>query len=419
MMAVMQSWSVSAEESRTQTASRSIEKPAHKSGYESDPGFSGPAATGAQLEEDDIVKKPVFRFPAFDRAFKPWFDKKRQLKEEHGLAIGFDYRSLYQSASDVPAGVDDSASSGIFRMLGKWELLNRGTKNVGALVFSVENRHAYGDDIAPADLGFSIGYLGIPGTLFSDVDTILGDFNWQQLLNDGQTGLIIGRYDPNDFFDVLGYQNPSTSFQNAAILLDTSIALPDWSTGIGVGHWLNEQWYIKGAINDANGVAAKTNFFDDSGELYTTAELGWSPSRAQRYFNNIHVTAWHVDEREKAGVGESDGIAVGANWTFDEKLMLFLKAGWSDGPAPLYNESVTAGMIYYVAARSDLVGLGINWGDPADDSLREQVTSELFYRLQLAENLAITPSIQLLDNPSLNPAEDKIWLTGVRLRVSF
>jgi len=389
-----------------------------KSGFEPDTSFAGPGSTRSQLAEDDEVKKSVLRYPEFDHWLKPWFDRKAKLNKEYGLQLGGAYTSLYQSASDALDGAQDSAGSGILRLSGRWSLFNRDSKNTGALVFSVDNRHAY-TDIPPASLGFEVGYLGIPGTLFSDIDTVLGDLNWQQYLNGGQTGLIVGRYDPNDFFDVLGYANPWTAFQNLAVLFNTTIALPDWSTGIGLGHWINDQWYALGAVNDVNGVATSTEFFEDFDELYTTAEIGWSPSRAQRYLSNIHVTLWHADEREEAGVEQSEGVAIGANWTVDETWMAFFKAGWSDGSAPLYQQSVTVGTLYHFASRSDLVGLGLNWGKPADDALDNQVTGELFYRLQLAQNLALTPSLQLFVDPALNPNEDQIWLASMRVRFSF
>ncbi|MHC4711900.1 MAG: carbohydrate porin [Planctomycetota bacterium] len=69
--------------------------------------------------------------------------------------------------------------------------------------------------------------------------------------------------------------------------------------------------------------------------------------------------------------------------------------------------------------RTDLTGLALNWGNPADSSLRDQTTAELFYRLQLAQNLAITPSVQLLIDPALNPDEDLIWVFGLRTRLTF
>ncbi|MCP4259968.1 MAG: carbohydrate porin, partial [Planctomycetes bacterium] len=92
---------------------------------------------------------------------------------------------------------------------------------------------------------------------------------------------------------------------------------------------------------------------------------------------------------------------------------------WSDGEAPLMNGSVTLGGFYYFAHRSDLIGLAANWGEPADGSLGDQYTGELFYRFQFAHILAITPSVQLLVDPSLNPNEDQIWIFGLRARLTL
>jgi porin len=248
---------------------------------------------------------------------------------------------------------------------------------------------------------------------------VLNDFNWQQNLNGGRSGFIIGRYDPSDYLDVHGFSNPWTTFQNLSILFNPSIALPDTSVGLGFGHYFNDQWYGLATANDANGVLDDIGFFEDGFELYKSVELGWSPSRDQRYFKNAHVTAWHTDTRHNAGVPESWGVAATANWTFKEKWGPFARVGFSEGDAPLLNKSVTAGLIRYFEKRSDLFGLGVNWGEPAADSLRDQYTVEMFYRLQLAQNVAITPSVQFLIDPAGNPTESDTTVFGLRARFTF
>jgi porin len=82
------------------------------------------------------------------------------------------------------------------------------------------------------------------------------------------------------------------------------------------------------------------------------------------------------------------------------------------------NRKATVGFIQRFHRR-DLVGLGLNWGDPSNDALRDQYSTELFYRFQFSQNFAITPSVQLLIDPALNPTEDKIWIIGVRARLSL
>lgn len=50
---------------------------------------------------------------------------------------------------------------------------------------------------------------------------------------------------------------------------------------------------------------------------------------------------------------------------------------------------------------------------------REQVNAEAFYRFHLTPNLAITPDLQAIWNPSLNPGVDMLWVASLRARVTF
>jgi len=391
----------------------------HKSGYKSDtPQLGGPSSVPSQLEEDDLVKQPAVRFPSIDRVLQPWFDWKKEINEKYNLQIGVDYVSLYQGASDSITG-ENNAASGIFRMFGRWTPLGRGTQNPGSLVFKVEHRHRIGTDITPAELSTNIGYLGQTGPLFTDVGLILNDLNWRQAFNNGKSGFIVGRYDPNDFIDAMIYASPWTGFQNLAIILNTTIAIPDASYGVGASTFIRDQWFVQGSVNDANGTIDNLEFFEDGSEFFSTAEVGWTPAKEHRYSRNIHVTYWHVDERETKGIPESDGITLGGIWYSGKNWMPFARLGWSDGLASLMQKTITVGIAHLFNSRSDVIGLGVNWGDPGEDTLREQYTTELFYKFQLSQNFAITPSAQWLINPALNPNEDSLWIFGLRMRMSL
>jgi porin len=43
----------------------------------------------------------------------------------------------------------------------------------------------------------------------------------------------------------------------------------------------------------------------------------------------------------------------------------------------------------------------------------------VFYRFQLTEQLAITPDIQYLVDPALDPDEDNLWVFGLRARLAL
>lgn len=391
-----------------------------KTGYAKErPRFGGRTSPEGEIVESDTELDPAFRFPKIDAAMEPWTAWKTELNEDSGIAFSAHYSTMYQGLSDALPGTDDKSSAGVLRGTMQWTPVGRGTANKGTLNVMLDHRHGF-RDTTPAGIANSAGYIGLTGLFYNDMGFAVINLNWQQGFNDGDTGFIVGRYDPNDYMNVLGYVNPWTIFSNLAINLDASVALPDSSWGIGAGHWLTDQFYVIGGINDANGLGSDDlEFFDGGAEFFKYAHVGWSPSKSDRYFKNIHLLAWDVDEREDAGVPSSNGFALAANWTFNERWMPFTRLGFSKGAAPIYNESFTVGLIRKFMFRSDLVGISANWGASPDNSFRDQTTIEAFWRFQFSQGFAITPSLQLLKDPALNDQDDEVWVFGLRMRLEF
>jgi len=380
--------------------------------------FAAPSSAQGQLAESHQLKKARYLSTEFKSGFESWETWKKEIKEESYFDFAGHYASMYQHISNTIEGANSDGSAGVLRLTGSWTIVGRDTPNSGALVATVDHRHAY-QNTTPAELASNAGYLGLTGTFFSDIGTALIYLNYQQTLNDGNTGFVIGRMDPNDYQGVLGYVNPWVTFTNIAILLDATVSFPDSSWGVGVGTWLNDQWYVLGGINDANGLATDNlEFLDGGSEFYTYAHVGWSPSKAERYTANVHIMAWHVDERVDVGLEESQGFAMAANWTFDEKWMPFARLGFSEGSAPIYNRSATAGLMYSFEDSSNQMGVAVNWGSPPN-GLEDQTTVEAFWNVYLGKHFAITPDIQYLKNPSLNTESDHAWVYGMRTRFTF
>ncbi|MEP4146088.1 MAG: carbohydrate porin [Halioglobus sp.] len=380
--------------------------------------FGSPNTPSRLLIEEDLRTEPLLRFPEIDDSLQGWWDFKSQVNQEYGLRFGTDYTAYYQHLSESLTD-EDYAFSGILRVYGEWTPFNREDTNAGRLVFKVDNRHKITGDVTAAVLGAEAGYIGQTAVLFNDIGWEVIDFNWQQGIGDGG-GVIAGRFDPMDYLSVLGYANPWTAFSNLATLLNPAIAFPDASWGLGGGSWVDDNFYFQGSINDANGSLTNYEWLRDGSEFFKWGEIGWSPSRDDRYTTNIHVMAWHVDDREEVGLESAEGIAVGTNWTTDDlRWMFFGRAGWADGEAAFYEESYTLGFMRKFRRNSDLLGFAGNWGQPPQDELGAQITGELFYRLQLSENLAITPNLQLLRDPALNDKETTVWVSGLRIRLTL
>ena len=178
--------------------------------------FSSPDAVENQISEDAQT------VPAFvkERALQPWFDWKDEVKADTGISFGLDYTGLYlgrlsssDSGDDIGTGAD-SASSGIVRFFGAWELFGRGSPNNGALVWKVENRHAYGK-VAPGAFGLAeLGYVGLIDGPWNDDGTRLTNLYWRQRLLDGRATVTSGYLYATDYIDAFGGGSPWTGFES-------------------------------------------------------------------------------------------------------------------------------------------------------------------------------------------------------------
>ena len=100
----------------------------------------------------------------------------------------------------------------------------------------------------------------------------------------------------------------------------------------------------------------------------------------------------------------------------------------SDDGGSLLERSVSIGGGYTPAGLQLLgsgsqLGFGANWGRPNETlfgaDLDDQYAMEVYFRWQVAEEIAITPSVQLLIDPAFDPDEDSVWVFGLRGRFAF
>ena len=397
---------------------------ASKSGYQEMQEFGGPSSVTGVLKEDDTVKQTLFRFDGMRQVFKPYFDFKAKLKSDFGLSLGADYTALYQWANQS-LGADDAAG-GIFRFYGDWTWFGRESGNTGSFVFKVENRHRIGTQISPKDLGFEMGYAGFTAPIYADYSWGVTNLFWRQRFLEGRVSLVAGILDVTDYLDVYGMVNPWTSFNNLAFLTSATIPAPNQGLGVGIGAMLTDNIYLIAGFADTNGDPANftdnfDTFFND-GEYFTHIEIGWTSAQDSIYLDNVHITAWHADKREQALTPEGWGISFSAATYLDEKWMPFLRGGYAKDGGALWEGTVSLGLGYRTT-QSDLLGVGLNWSRPSESSfspgLSDQYTMEVFYRFQLTENFALTPDIQLIIDPALNPEVNSIWVLGMRARLSL
>lgn len=373
-------------------------------------GLSGPSSVQADLDPGDGLSDPQFRLN-FPRNTAPeYFTWKDRLAKDHGVTFNVDYLVLGQTSNaDLGAG---SASSGIARFYGSWQA----TEN-GSLTFKIENRHGHGA-VAPQFLGLDGGALSITGTAFNDSGNLLTNLYWTQRAADGSWTVQIGQIDVTDFVDTYGLVSPYSGFQNLAFNTNPTINAPSQGLGIAAGATLGSNFYAVASLSDANAdpSAPDLGVFSD-GDLFTSLEVGYTSGFDRLYFDNIHLTFWHGDAATDGSRAEDYGASMSAAWFIDTQWMPFLRVGASKGTAALYNRSVSAGLGYY-GRNTDLAAIGLNWAE-ANGIPGRQTTLEMFYRLSISPGFQITPSVQFIDNPLLNPAQSSITLIGLRARMIF
>lgn len=384
--------------------------------------LAGPAAVNSQLAADE-TDKTGFLGVDLQNEFDAW---KTGVKERTGLAFGIDYTSLGLAATESLG--TSTAASGVFRGYGNWELFNRGKKNSGTLVFKFEHRHAY-TDVAPGVFADQLGYVGGTSAGFSDQGFRATQLFWNQLFGGGRGAFNIGFLDTSDYVDVYPLASPWTRFTNNAFLNGSGAigGIPDGALGAVVAGFLTDHLYLGGLIADANGDATNLGDGFDSlfneFETFKSLEFGWASNREDMILKNAHVTLWQVDERSRAGTPDGWGISASITTSTDSGFMPFLRGGWADDGDSLYEASVSTGFGFTWGPGDSVLGVGLNWNRPNPSiygtNLGDQYSLELFQLLQLTQGIALTPSVQVIRNPALNPTEDWSTFFGLRLRAAL
>ena len=391
-----------------------------KSGYETVVAADGGASSvGADLVSDDKSKHPILHFDFAGRWFTKYYGFKRRLKDAYGFAFGIDYTILNQYSNF--STTDTQAASGIFRLFGEWKLRDQKDGPSSRIVWRVENRHLVGKGITPRDLGFDGGSILSTAT-FSAFDWGLTALYWKQRFGGGRFSFVAGRMPPGDYSDTYSLLSSHNFFMSDAFSHDRSVALPKQGIGVAARILPLPIWYVMAGVHDANGSPTELGLrsFFEVREYYTWIETGWAPSGTPLGGQSVHLNLWHQDPREAKGTEEAWGVTFSANKKFTDRWNPFLRAGISRGKGGQQIRFLLAGGTGIIIRVSDFLGVATSWSGAVDSALRDQFTSELFYRLQLTQHVAVTPEIQFTMDPSKTTATDYLTVASVlRLRVSF
>ena len=278
-------------------------------------------------------------------------------------------------------------------------------------------------------LGSNLGYVGLVAPPFSDQEFRVTNLYWRQRLG-GRFTFVTGFLDATDYLDVYALASPWTGFTNFAFSTGTqTIPIPnDALVGLSAGALLVDHLFLIAGIADSNAdptepFAGFDSFFNQR-EYLTHVEIGWTTAKDLIYLDNVHLTVWHADERIEAATPSGWGAVFSATTYVDEKWLPFLRAGYADDGGSLMQKSLAVGVAFQPVPGASVLGVGANWGQPSESTygssdLRDQYTFEIYGRVQIAQELAVTPTFQWLIHPALNPDVGSTGVFGLRARFAM
>jgi porin len=388
--------------------------------------MNNPGSIVDRLAEDAKPKEYLFQFPGVSGVLKPWYDLKTDLDEKHGFKFGISYTAFYQKA-DNAFGPEDDAAGFDLDISGTWTFFGRGTDSPAMLGFDFFRRDTLGTDIPPQRLFTQFGGLYSSAAPYGEEDLVVGEL-WIQQKFRNRFGYRIGKIFPITAYDFFPFKNFRTDFVDFNHVTNTTIPLPGNGLGAFVVYRPKPNILLRLGAHDANADVQESGFDTYDGELFTIFEVGFDPGLMPREpgrppHGHIHVSLWHQDERDDAGIDDGRGIGVSALQRFG-RFTPFLRYGYADvdagGPTNV-KHMANAGLVIdeIFGQANDRVGVGYTWSDPEDSTLDNQGAIDAYYRVQLTPEIQIGPTLEVVFDPVRNPDEDTVYVWGFRTRIEL
>jgi hypothetical protein len=253
----------------------------HHSGYGDErPSFGGPSGVESELESLDEKRDSLYRIDLMTRSFTPWFDWKKDLKNETGIKLSASALFLHQySSEESPTTSQNHASGGIYRFQVSWSALSSDNA-LGKLTWRLEARKDIAGAPSPQQHGGEFMASLTPGFPYgNNFDVDLSVLSWSQNFERQRIGYSVGRLAFDAYLDAFVTQTPYGGFLNRSFVFNPTLA----TTGAGalgavVKGMVSDQIWVGAQIYDGN---ANNGDFDldtfKEHEWLTAAEVGWTP----------------------------------------------------------------------------------------------------------------------------------------------
>ena len=270
----------------------------------------------------------------------------------------------------------------------------------------------------------AVGTTILPNDDVGDAVNALAHFAWTQKMCDGRIEVSAGQLalkimiDQNDF---AGWDR--VSFVSGPLSGNLVRNFPIAALGVDTTAHLTDNLQVSMLVADADGYPFYPDFNSFGRRFVYIPGLVYTPCICGLGKGRYEVNFSHIERTERfAGAGPSSSV-----WLFSfqqelsPKLATFFRLGTGDGRRTAVQQSLATGVVFtqVLGYNNDWLGLGYIWNDPSDGNRRDDHGMEMFWRLQLTENIQLTPNLQLYFNPSNRPERDVEVAFGLRVGMYF
>ncbi len=375
---------------------------------------------------------------------------------DSGIEIGLGVTSIYQA--NVKGGLGTRNRRG--RYSGSYDLeLTADTQKLlgiegGSLFIHGEGWWSKAGGIDAASVG---SVFGVNGDAGSRDTLVITEFWWEQAMLDDTLRLRLGKLDITGgfehqgcpvSFDCSSYANDESSqFLNSALVNNPTIPFPDYGLGAAL-HWSPiEWWYASIGIVDAQSDARETGFrtaFGGEDYYFYIFETGVSSklNSANGPLQGMYRIGLWNDPQPKSNADSAKNYRddVGVYTSLDQMLCkensdpedsqglgAFFRYGYASSKKNDVTNFYSFGFQYQgiIDDRDDdVLGIGFAKGvfsDSADTTYTSDYENaiELYYNVQVADWLSLSPSIQYVSNPGGNETVSDAVVLGLRAQMNF
>lgn len=382
---------------------------------------SAQSPTARPSEDVEQVTAEAARTPespvlTLDRPFyRVLQQSKRELSAKYGINWALEDTAIYQHTT---GGFDpDEALVNTLGLFATWKVFRDANgKDFAGFGFQAETRGNPLDDRF-TDMAADLGTLWSPNDSTSGSYTKVNQLWWGQRLAEGRLGFIAGKIDPGAYINQNRFAGSgNTQFFGQPFATNPARSFPDNGLGLIVRVEPADWVYAHGVVSDSDAVSTHSPFTSVRGRWFYGGELGLKST-----FPGLGQGIYRLMVYSRNGVGADEvGWALSADQNLTDEFGVFLRYGGNDSGINAIEHIVSAGLSWLkpFGRSNDQAGVGVSWTRPSDSALRDEYSTEVYYRVQLTEGFELSASAQLIVDPS-GSDKDAAGVFGIRARLLY